>query len=201
MQTMVMKTTLWFFSIFLKLRKGDFFNCLRRKSHKSGQLKIQQMAFMLMAITLFFVLVGMFVLIVKFSGLKESATALEEKNAMLLATKLANSPEFSCGESFGGSRVNCIDADKVMMLKENINKYAGFWGVSNIEIRKIYPAENEVICNIGNYPNCNVIRLISKETAGVDLSNFVSLCRKNSFEGEIYDRCELAKIMVSYESK
>lgn len=168
---------------------------------KKGQLKIQQMAFMLMAVTLLFVLVGMFVLVVKFSGLKESATALEEKNAMLLVTKLANSPEFSCGESFGGSRVNCIDADKVMMLKETIDKYSDFWGVSNIEIRIIYPANNEIICNIGNYPNCDVIQLLSKKTAGIDLSNFVSLCRKNSFEGEIYDKCELAKIMVSYESK
>ena len=59
---------------------------------KSGQLKIQQMAFVLMAVTLFFVLVGMFVLVVRFSGLEESATALEEKNAMLLVAKLANSP-------------------------------------------------------------------------------------------------------------
>ena len=168
--------------------------------NKKAQLKIQQMAFMLMAVTLFFVLVGIFVLVVKFSGIKESATALEEKNAMLLVTKLANSPEFSCGGGFGTNRINCVDADKVMVLKENIEKYADFWGVSNIEIRKIYPVENEVICNLGNYPNCNVIRMRSNG-GGTDLSNFVSLCRKESSEGEIYDKCELAKIMVSYESK
>ena len=202
MQTMVMKTTSRFFSIFHLARKGDFFNCLRRKSHKSGQLKIQQMAFMLMAVTLFFVLVGIFVLVVKFSGLKESATELEEKNAMLLVTKLANSPEFSCGEGFGTNRINCVDADKVMVLKENIGKYNDFWGVSNIEIRKIYPkTDSEIRCNLRNYPNCNVIRMRSKEISGTDLSNFVSLCRKESFEGEIYDKCELAKIMVSYEVK
>jgi len=169
---------------------------------KKAQLKIQQMAFMLMAVTLFFVLVGVFVLVVKFSGLKESATALEEKNAMLLVTKLANSPEFSCGNGFGTNRVNCVDADKVMVLKESIEKYIDFWGVSNIEIRKIYPKiDSEIICDIGNYPNCNVIKMRSKEGSGTDLSNFVSLCRKESFEGEIYDKCELAKIMVSYESK
>jgi hypothetical protein len=40
---------------------------------KKGQMKIQQMAFMLMAVTLFFVLVGMFFLIFSFSNLKESA--------------------------------------------------------------------------------------------------------------------------------
>ena len=166
--------------------------------NKSGQLKIQQMAFVLMAITLFFVLVGMFVLVVKFSGLKESATALEEKNAMLLVAKLANSPEFSCGEAFGVNRINCIDADKAMILKENIIKYINFWGVSNIEIRKIYPAGSGKICNLGNYPDCEIIRIRSGEVSGTDLSSFVSLCRKESFNGEIYDKCELAKIMVSY---
>ena len=169
---------------------------------KNGQFKIQQMAFMLMAVTLFFALVGMFILVIKFSGLKESATALEEKNAMLLVTKLANSPEFSCGEAFGSSRVNCIDADKIMMLRENIDKYINFWGVSNVEIRKIYPKEDsKIICELGNYPDCNVIQLRSKELAGYDMSNFVSLCRKESFDEGVYDKCELARIMVSYLEK
>lgn len=172
---------------------------LSKKRDCKGQLKIQQMTFMLIAVTLFFVLVGMFVLVIKFSGLKESAAELCEENAMLLVTKLSNSPEFSCGEVFGSSRTNCIDADKVMILRENIGKYTDFWGVSNIEIRKIYPKDTEKICNLGNYPDCNVIRLRSKDIAGDYLSNFVSLCRKESFEGVTYDKCELATVMVSYE--
>jgi len=69
-----------------------------------GQLKIQQMAFMLMAITLFFVLVGLFVLKINLSELKQSAETLEEKNALLLVTRLANSPEFSCDNSFGSKK-------------------------------------------------------------------------------------------------
>ena len=172
---------------------------LQLPRNRRGQLKIQQMAFMLMAVTLFFVLVGMFFLVVKFSNLKEDATGLCEKNAQLLATKLANSPEFSCGESFGSSKVNCIDADKVMLLKENIAKYSGFWGVSNIEVRKIYPIEAEKTCELGNYPDCNIIKIRSKEDTSAYLSNFVSLCRKESYEGTVYDKCELAKIMINYE--
>ena len=170
--------------------------------NKKAQLKIQQMAFMLMAVIIFFVLVGMFVLTIRFSGLKKSATLLEEENAMLLVSKLADSPEFSCGESFGTRKANCIDADKAMMLKESIEKYSGFWGVSNIEIRKIYPkSQSEIICDRLNYPNCNIIRLISGEVSGVGVSNFVSLCRKESSEGYNYDKCELAKLVVSYEEK
>jgi hypothetical protein len=169
---------------------------------KKAQMKIQQMAFMLMAITLFFVMVGMFVLVFKFSGLKESATMLEEKNAMLLVTKLANSPEFSCGEAFGSNRINCVDSDKVMMLKENIDKYSEFWGVAEIKIRKIYPNNGNIICTPGTYGNCGVIEVISKD---VNLlppsSNFISLCKKESYEGEVYDKCELARFMVSSEDK
>jgi len=165
---------------------------------KRGQLKIQQMAFMLIAVVLFFVLVGIFVLVIRFSGLKKTAELLQEENAMLLVTKLANSPEFSCGESFGSGKINCIDADKVMGLKENIGKYVNFWGVSNIEIRKIYPITADKECGLSNYPNCNVIKLVSGDTLGIGLSNFVSLCRKESIGGEFYDKCELAKLIISY---
>ena len=158
------------------------------------------MAFMLMAVTLFFVLVGMFVLVVKFSGLKESASLLEEENAMLLVTKLANSPEFSCGEAFGNSKTNCIDADKVMVLKKNINEYKNFWGKDvNIEIRKIYPIDTaERECTQANFPDCDIINLLSRKITA-EHSNFVSLCWKESFEGDTYDKCELAKLMIEYK--
>lgn len=163
-----------------------------------AQLKIQQMAFMLMAITLFFVLVGMFFLVIFISNLQESAAVLEERNALLLVTKLANSPEFSCGESFGTGKTNCVDADKVMMLRENSDKYEDFWGVENIEIRKIYPfLENDIECDLGNYPNCNIIKIREGEISA-EASNFISLCRKDSFGGKSYDKCEIAKLQVSY---
>ena len=181
----------------LKTKKmGNFlaFNC---QNHK-GQLKIQQMAFMLMAVTLFFVLVGMFIFSIQFAGLKSSAAILEEKNAMLLVTKLANSPEFSCGEAFKNKRTNCIDSDKAMILKENINKYRNFWDVENIEIRKIYPISEEKECSLENYPDCNIIK-IREGSITSEFSNFVSLCRKASIEGEVYDKCELAKLIVSYD--
>jgi hypothetical protein len=169
-----------------------------------AQMKIQQMAFMLIAVTLLFAFAGIFVLSMKLSGLKNSATMLEQENAMLLVTKLANSPEFSCGESFGGNdKTNCIDIDKAMILKENIAKYSNFWGVSDIEIRKIYPAENrDVQCTINNYPDCNLITLFSTSGAGYDSSNFVSLCRKERAEnGGFYDKCELGKLLVRYVEK
>ena len=165
---------------------------------KKAQVKIQQMAFMLLAITLFFVLVAMLVLVFKSSSIKESATVLNEKNALLLSTKIANSPEFSCGESFDQPMTNCVDGDKVMMLKELSGRYDGFWGrVPNIKIETVYPVKNKIECTKGSYPNCNVIDLYQKDE-GFYQPNFVSLCKKvRTAEGTI-NKCELAKIYVGY---
>jgi hypothetical protein len=85
-----------------------------------------------------------------------------------------------------------------MALSGNIEDYFDFWDVSNIEIYKVYPDSADVVCDFGNYPDCNVIKVISKESLGVGLSNFVALCRKASYKGEIYDKCELAKVVISY---
>lgn len=169
---------------------------------KRAQLKIQQMAFMLMAVILFFVLVGLFVIGVKSAGVKQLATDLEEENAKLLVSKLANSPEFSCGDAFSYGVSNCIDADKVMVLKDK-QEYTGFWDVADIEIRKVYPAKDtEIECDFENYDDCNLIDIYSKKVnSGTYQSNFVSLCRKQVLEGEIYNKCELAKLLVSYEVK
>jgi len=164
-------------------------------------MKIQQMAFMLIAVTLFFALVGMFFLTVVFSEIKQSAELLEERDALLLVSKLSNSPEFSCGDAFGTSKTNCIDGDKVMALKKNEARYLGFWGVNKIEIKKSYPSGSRVECNSNNYPDCDSFKIESSSTetdSGVGVSNFVALCRKENFEGKIENKCEMARVVVYY---
>ena len=165
-------------------------------------MKIQQMAFMLIAVVIFFVLAGIFIVSFKMSTLKQDANILNERNALLLVTKIAESPEFSCGEAFGGKKAHCVDFDKAFVLKKNIAEYEGFWGVSNLEIRRIDVFKQNITqekeCTFGNYPNCTHLRIISDKVIGTDYSTFVSLCRKEAYEGDIYDRCELAKFIISY---
>ncbi len=173
-----------------------------------GQMKIQQMAFMLLAVTLFFVLAGMFFLITQMGAFKKSATEQEGKNTENLVTAISNAAEFSCQNAFDNSGTNCIDLDKVMALKismerdiaEDKNRYEKYWGknIESIEIRKIYPAEETVLCTTQNYPNCNTLRLYSSEVSGTYYENYVAICRKASEEGNIYDKCELAYLMISY---
>jgi hypothetical protein len=84
------------------------------------------------------------------------------------------------------------------MLRENINKYSGFWDVENIEIRRIYPVSADKECTLKTYPDCNIIK-IREGTITSEFSNFVSLCRKESLNGVVYNKCEIAKLMVSYD--
>lgn len=168
------------------------------KKIKKTQMKIQQTAFLLIAVTLFFVLAGIFALGFRLSGIKGQVSDLEERNALLLATRIANSPEFSCGNSFGGNRISCVDFDKVIALKDYEEIYQDFWGASSIEIRRIYPLAGSVECNLGNYPNCNVLKIRGNQPGGISDGNFVALCRKASDEGNNYNKCELAKLLVSY---
>ena len=167
--------------------------------NKKGQLKIQQMTFMLIAITIFFVLAGLFILAFKLAGLKDSATESAQQNAQLLVSKLANSPEFSCGDVFDYADVSCVDGDKIMALKQNQRIYDDFWGVSNIEIIKITSENINKECTTSNYPDCGVIRVKEGDMEGSYSSTFIILCMKDVFEGEGYDKCEIARLMVSYE--
>ncbi len=166
---------------------------------KKGQLKIQQMAFVLIALTLFFVFAGLFALSFALSGIRDSSARIGEEGARLLVTSLANSPEFSCGDVFSNVGSNCVDADKVMILMENHEKYYGFWGddIVNIEIVKIYPLDDRV-CTMGNYPNCGVLSVFP-DRSGSYKENFVSLCRKASHGGGSFDQCYIAKLRVGYE--
>ena len=129
--------------------------------NKKGQLKIQQMIIMILAVTLFFVLAGMLVLVTQVSSLKAKSTIIQSDNAKLLVSKIADSPEFACGDSFGTQMSSCIDADKVFNLKNLISKYGNgnFWGIQGLEIRKIYPDNNGTECTSSNFPNCDIITL------------------------------------------
>jgi hypothetical protein len=175
------------------------------KKAKKAQMKIQQMSFMLIAVFMFFSLVGMIMVTMMLSNLRESATNLREQNAKLMASRIASSPEFSCGEVYGGVKTDCIDLDKVMALKENIDKYSKFWGVSNIQIKRIYPPllinnqPREVECTRANYPRCNLIEVISNSDSGYDRFNYVILCRKERYKNDIVNRCEMGQIILRYE--
>jgi hypothetical protein len=171
------------------------------KITKRGQMKIQQMAFMLMAITLFFVLVALVVLVISLSGLKQTSKDIEEENALLLVTKLANSPEFACGTAYV-AKTNCIDLDKVILLANNLD-YQEFWGVAKIEIRRISPDNGDLECNSQNLDSCGIINVLSRDIKTLaSSSNYVTLCRKTSSNTQgFYDKCDIGLLTITPEDK
>ena len=162
---------------------------------KRGQVKIQQMAFMIIGLALFFLLVGLFVLSSYLSNLGDSKSLLEEEAASELAIRLADSAEFSCGGAFGTDKTSCVDLDKVFALQEKSDDYKDLWSVGGIEILRTYPAYSGE-CTSSNYPNCSLLTVFESGSAGIDKSTFVSICYKAQIGTSFYDKCEIGKLVV-----
>ncbi len=162
--------------------------------NKRAQFKIQQMAFMLMAVFILFAIAGLFYFSVISLDLRKQATIVRQQEAMLMAERLAGTAEFTCGEAF------CIDADKALMLKEN-TRYRELWGVTSIKITKLYPVSGEVECTRGNYPNCGKITILSSVKNAMLSSAYVALCRKDRDKINFAQTCELGLLSVGVEIK
>jgi hypothetical protein len=161
--------------------------------HRKGQLKIKEMIFMLIFITIFFVIVLLFYLAISSQGLKNSVYQSTKEGAILLVERLADSPELSCGQSL------CVDTDKLVILKQQA-VYANFWDIDGLVIKKLYPqgVEGNTTreCNSGTYPNCNTYTIKTPANYSAPDETYVSLCRADTKEGYGYQKCELGKIIV-----
>ena len=152
---------------------------LNNVNNKRAQFKIQETAFMILGVVLFFVLVGLFWLTLKSSSLNKDVADLKQEEATTLALTIADSPELTCG-------VQCVDYDKLQALK-NTRLFETVWPIRSLEIRKIYPKTTTgnktgiVECNSGNYDTCNLLVIENKgitSTNGGVASSYIKLCHK-----------------------
>jgi len=161
---------------------------------KKAQLKIQQMAFVLVALVIFFALAALFYFSISFSDLQNQAQLLREESAKEIVRNMVATPEFSSSLCSV-----CIDLDKVLMLKEKTS-YKNFWNLDFLKIEKLYPIteskDGKEECTKLNYPNCKTITLIETEDFGSPHSAFVALCRYEQSNGG-YIKCELGIIYTS----
>ena len=182
-------------AVYGKILNGKMLRKKDKRTSKKGQFKIQQMAFMLLAVFLFFILAGLFWLALQSRNLQRQAVQLQEEQAILMAEFLSSASEFSCGSY-------CIDTDKIMILM-NRQAYQEFWPVSYIKIRKLYPKQDDKECNKGNYPNCNIYNIYENKEIKSDMSvgSFVALCRYEQVEGYPTRVCELGRFIIGYEAR
>ncbi len=145
---------------------------------KKGQLKIQEMAFVLLALVLLAALVFMFSIRLQSQKIKGVVEEVNQQRALSLRDKLSALPELKC------ARTSCIDEDRARIL----NKYdVGdlFQGLSGARIVQIYPENKEIILYSTN------------RQVNASYSTFVNLCEQKltgtAFE---YD-CGLALLLVS----
>ena len=158
---------------------------------KKAQMKIQQMAFVLVALMLLFAIMGIIYMVISLSSVREHAAQLGEDEAKELVIKLTSTPEFAFTSE---TCPNCVDLDKVFQMK-NRTFYKELWNLEFLKIEKIFPPNKEVECENSNYPDCSKITIISKKDFGSPSSAFVSLCHWEQQGG--YIKCEIGKIFAS----
>ena len=161
-------------------------------SDKTGQMKIQQMAFMIVAVFIFFVLVGLFVLNVGFGNIKKGAEELQREQAISSLQVISDMPELNCGSS----ESLCLDKDKLRVMSGEIGKgYEGFWPVASVKAYVIYPtSEVAVKCPA---TNCNYYEVFDNgQKNSNEYSTYVSICERIREQGGVYNKCEIGKLVV-----
>jgi hypothetical protein len=161
--------------------------------NKSGQMKIQQMAFMILAVFFFFILVGLFFLALEFRDVSKNSGELAKEQAISAIKVISDSEEFNCNSR----ETLCIDEDKLYAMS-TLN-YNSFWPVSSIKVYKIYPAFNEVKKCPGT--DCNYYEVFNNNQSKInEYSTFVSICKKVREFEYVYDKCEIGKLVVGVKS-
>jgi hypothetical protein len=162
--------------------------------YSRGQMKIQQMAFVLVAIMILFAIVAIFYISIRFSTLREDVTDLKKEEIIESVRKISGTPEFLFS-SFEDCAA-CIDLDKAFIIK-NRDTYQNFWeGISLLQIERIYPTYQSNECDSQNYPRCNKVTLVKEENYE-SFESYVSLCRYDSSIEQT--KCELGKIVMGFE--
>lgn len=129
-------------------------------SSRKAQMKIQQMAFMLVAVMIFFAMVAIVYFTIVFARIQDTADDLREREAKELARQMSSTPElmFSQGSSpFSAS----LDFDKAHFLSQNLDFKRKYWNLEYLMIEKVYPppTQNQEDCAL-YYPDCKELVII-----------------------------------------
>ena len=157
---------------------------------KKAQLKIQQMAFMIIAVFLFFIMAGLIFLSYQSQMLKNDYDRLQKDQAISSLQILTNMPELTCSYL-------CLDEDKLeIMLKKD---YSQIWPVASVEVYKIYPVQTRQVKCPGT--NCNYYSVYDSNQQNIKkYSTYISLCKKVNELEYAYSKCEIGKLLVGVKT-
>jgi disulfide oxidoreductase YuzD len=162
-------------------------------------MKIQQMAFMLVTLMIFFSMVALIYFTISLSNLKKDVSRLQDEEAMELARKMSGTPELAFTATSDCS--SCIDYDKAKQMAENSNlkeKYKDLWNINYLAIECIITDENYpdvYSADCSEDPDLNPLVLIEESESYSTKTAFVTLARWDSGLGNY--RYDLGRIHTS----
>lgn len=159
---------------------------------KLAQMKIQQMAFMIVGVFFFFILVGLFFISIYLGGIREKADSLERDSVISSLKVISNMMELNCdsGDEF------CVDEDKLKIMASGFaSNYTDILPVASLRVFKVYPSfTREIKCPA---VDCNYFDIYdSGQSNKKEYSTFISICKKVKEQGYVYDRCEIGKLVA-----
>jgi len=155
--------------------------------NKKSQTKIQEMAFVLLALTILGGITFIFFTQFQISGIQKAAETIKQHQAISLLEKISAMPELRC--SYYGIEKLCIDEDKLKIFQTLASNamYEKQWqGMQKITVKKIWPSEYEW-------------QIYSKGKGNFTYSTFVSVCRQE-FQVTSSWKCSLGLMEVSYNA-
>tara|TARA_Y100000034_G_scaffold105630_1_gene133100 strand:- start:3976 stop:4494 length:519 start_codon:yes stop_codon:yes gene_type:complete len=168
-------------------------------NREGGQMKIQQMAFMIVAVFIFFTLVGLFFVSWQSRSIGRNAADLQKQQALSSIEVIRNMPELNCDLTEG----LCVDEDKLNVLAAGLSDdYAEFWPVASVKVYKVYPSFETEGSKKCPGLNCNYWEVYdSGQTSSEEFSGYVNICKKMRERGSNYEKCEVGKLLVGvYET-
>ena len=147
--------------------------------NKKGQIKIQETAFVLLALALLAVLLFVFFARFQVGNIQAAVQSINEETAKSMLEKISAMPELRCS-GFGSETVLCIDKDKASILGKE-SGYEKFWqNVAKIEVVPVYPEGPR-------------ITIYSGKAGNATYSTFIDLCTQKK-EGW---NCAIGKVLIT----
>ena len=166
---------------------------------KKAQMKIQQMAFMIVAVFFFFALVGLFFLRLSLGNLSGEVDRLNSDQAITSLKVISSMTELNCDSK----EEMCLDEDKLNVLSSEFGKtYEDFWPIASIKVTTFSFFNQTSIKIKCPAQNCNYYEIydnnqINNETR----SSFVSICKKVNNAGSINNVCEIGRLEIGLEKR
>jgi hypothetical protein len=177
------------------------------KARAKAQLQIQEMAFVLVGLILFFGLIMLFFAVFQQAKIKSLAEQTRREEIVAKLHSIVNMPEFACREAF------CIDEEKVqgfLALSQKQKYYEKFdkQYIVLIKVERVWSQEGagSNICNKENVPqspsNCKTYEIYNntaKKSSYEAHSTFTLMCHHTLTNGQAAIVCDVGKIVVGFE--